>query len=79
MVRNYQRKSGQRKYEDRSFSVRAVHRDSVDLHLLAQVLIRRTLQQNGQGRAARRAIEPPDTLRASAHGTDSVARVGARR
>lgn len=72
MVRNYQRKSGQRRYEDRSFSVRAVHRDAVDLHLLAQVLIRRTLQQDGQSRAARRAIEPPDTLRAPAQSTDSL-------
>lgn len=72
MVRNYQRKSGQRRYEERSFSVRAVHRDPVDLHLLAQVLIRRTLQQDGRSRAARRAIEPPDTFRAPAQRTDSL-------
>lgn len=72
MVRNYQRKSGQRRYEDRSFSVRAQHRDPVDLHLLAQVLIRRTLQHSGEARAARRAIEPPDTFRSTAQATHSM-------
>ena len=79
MVRNYRRKSGQRRYEDRSFSVRAVHREPVDLHLLAQVLIRRTLQQDGQSRAARRAIEPPDTLRTPARSTDSLVSAEGRR
>lgn len=79
MVRNYRRKSGHRKYEERSFSVRAVHRDPVDLHLLAQVLIRRTLQQDGQHRAARRAIEPPDTFCTPGQGTESVARPVVRR
>ncbi|WP_416447063.1 hypothetical protein AB3K78_07070 [Leucobacter sp. HNU] len=79
MSRNYQRKSGHRKYEERSFSVRAVHRDPVDLHLLAQVLIRRTLQHSGESRAARRAIEPPDTFREPAGSTVSVAESGRER
>lgn len=73
MVRNYQRKTDQRKYQDRAFSVRAVHRDPLDLHLLAQVLIRHTFQQDGESRAARRAIEVPETYRRQAQLTDSVA------
>lgn len=63
MVRKYRPRSGQRRYDERSFSVRAVHREPLDLHLLAQVLIRQTLQQTGESRAARRAIEPPETFR----------------
>lgn len=76
MVRNYRRKTDYRKYEERVFFVRAVHRDPVDLHLLAQVLIRHTFQKDGKSRAARRAIEVPDTYRRQAQLTDSVAQVG---
>lgn len=76
MVRNYRRKTDQRKYQDREFSVRAVHRDPLDLHLLAQVLIRHTFQQDGESRAARRTIEVPETYHRQAQLTDSVARPG---
>lgn len=60
---SYQRKTTQRPYEDRSFSVRAVHRDHTDLHKLAEVLIRMTLQNTGETRAARAAATVPDTYR----------------
>jgi hypothetical protein len=59
----YVKKTTQRRYEDRSFSVRAIHRDQPDLHKLAEVLIRLTLQETGQSRAERRATAQPDTLR----------------
>ncbi len=59
----YVRKTDRRRYEDRTFSVRAVHRDAPDLHKLAEVLIRLTLQETGLSRAARRAAEPPETYR----------------
>jgi len=71
MVRNYQRKTERRRYEDRSFSVRAVHRDPADLHLIAQVLIRFALQQTGKSRAEQRAAEPPDTFRPTILTVDS--------
>ena len=73
MVRNYRKKSPQRRYQERSFSVRAVHREPVDLHLLAQVLIRQTLQQTGESRAARRAVEVPETFRTTDLSADSAA------
>ena len=38
----YAKKTDRRPYEERSFSVRAVHRDRADLHKLAEVLIRLT-------------------------------------
>ncbi|TDO87885.1 hypothetical protein C8D81_2955 [Enemella evansiae] len=59
----YVKKTDRRRYEDRSFSVRAVHRDRPDLHKLAEVLIRLTLQETGRTRAENRATEPPDTYR----------------
>lgn len=64
----YTKKTDRRPYEERSFSVRAVHRDRADLHKLAEVLIRLTLQETGESRAARAAARAPDTYRA-----DSVA------
>ena len=57
----YQRKTAQRPYEERSFSVRAVHRDQADLHKLAEVLIRVTLQNTGETRTVRAATTVPDT------------------
>jgi hypothetical protein len=59
----YHRKTDRRRYEDRSFSIRAVHRDPPDLHKLAEVLIRLTLQETGRSRAERRAAQTPDTYR----------------
>ena len=38
MGSSYVRKTDRRRYEDRKFSIRAVHRDPVDLHKLAEVL-----------------------------------------
>jgi len=64
MAKKYVKKTGQRRYEDRQFSIRAVHRDTPDLHKLAEVLIRLTLQETGRDRAIRRANEPPETYRA---------------
>lgn len=71
----YVKKTDRRRYEDRSFSVRAVHRDRPDLHKLAEVLIRLTLQETGRTRAEHRATEPPDTYRptkVSDHDTDAA-------
>jgi hypothetical protein len=62
----YVKKTGRRAYEDRSFSVRAVHREPPDLHKLSELLIRLTLQETGQTRAEHRAAEAPETYRASA-------------
>lgn len=59
----YVKKTNRRRYDERSFSVRAVHRDRPDLHKLAEVLIRLTLQETGRSRAQRRAAEVPDTYR----------------
>ena len=59
----YTKKTERRRYEDRVFSVRAMHRDPVDLHKLAEVLIRMTLQENGRSRAQQRAGELPETYR----------------
>lgn len=60
----YVKKTGQRPHAERSLSVRAVHRDPLDLHKLAEALIRLTLQESGKSRAAARAAEPPETYRA---------------
>lgn len=71
----YVKKTDRRRYGDRSFSVRAVHRDRPDLHKLAEVLIRLTLQETGRTRAEHRATEPPDTYRPIAdshHDTDAA-------
>ena len=59
----YAKKTDRRPYEERSFSVRAVHRERADLHKLAEVLIRLTLQETGESRAARAAVRVPDTYR----------------
>lgn len=64
----YTKKTDRRPYEERSFSIRAVHRDRADLHKLAEVLIRLTLQETGESRAAREALRVPETYR-----TDSTA------
>jgi len=60
---SYVKKTSRRRYDDRSFSVRAVHRETPDLHKLAEVLIRLALQETGRTRAERRAAEPPETYR----------------
>lgn len=70
----YVKKTDRRRYEDRSFSVRAVHRDPADLHKLAEVLIRLTLQETGRSRD-RRAAEPPETYRDPAAALRSAASV----
>ena len=72
----YVKKTDRRRYEDRSFSVRAVHREDADLHKLAEVLIRLTLQETGESRAARAATRVPDTYRAA---TDDLAAIEAAR
>ena len=64
----YVKKTAQRRYEDRNIWVRPVHRDPPDLHKLAEVLIRLTLQETGESRAARAAVRVPDTYRAAPDG-----------
>ena len=59
----YVKKTNRRRYEDRKFSVRPVHRESPDLHKLCEVLIRLTLEETGRSRAQSRAAEPPETYR----------------
>ena len=44
----YVKKTSQRRYDERQFSVRAVHRDPPDLHKLCEALMRLTLQDIGQ-------------------------------
>lgn len=73
----YVKKTDRRRYEDRSFSVRAVHRDQADLHKLAEVLIRLTLQETGRSRADRSAAKPPETYRDPAAPTGATASVAA--
>ncbi|GGM26282.1 hypothetical protein GCM10010102_22480 [Promicromonospora citrea] len=51
----------------------AVHRDDADLHKLAEVLIRLTLQETGRSRAERRAAAIPEAYR------PSIASVGGAR
>lgn len=59
----YVKKTARRRYDERQFSVRAVHRDPPDLHQLCEALIRLTLQEAGQSRAQRRADETPEIYR----------------
>lgn len=59
----YVKTTNRRPNDQRNFSVRATHREAPDLHILAQVLIRLTLQETGLSRAERRAAEPPETYR----------------
>jgi hypothetical protein len=59
----YVKKTARRHYDERQFTVRAVHRDPLDLHKLCEALIRLTLQEVGQSRAHRRADEVPETYR----------------
>lgn len=60
----YVKKTARRRYDERQFSVRAVHRDPPDLHKLCEALIRLTLQEVGQSRAHRRDEEAPETYQA---------------
>ena len=69
----YVKKTERRRYEERSFSVRAVHRDQADLHKLAEVLIRLTLQETGRSRSDRRAAKAPETYRDPAAPTGETA------
>lgn len=59
----YVKKTSRRRYDERQFSIRAVHRDPPDLHKLCEALIRLTLQEIGEERARRRASEVPETYR----------------
>lgn len=68
----YVKKTDRRRYEDRDFSVRAVHRDGPDLHKLAEVLIRLTLQETGRSRAEQRAAEAPETYRPAIASVDGA-------
>ena len=52
MPRKYVRKTNRRSREERNLSVRAVHRDTPDLDKLTELLIRFTLQDAGERRAA---------------------------
>ena len=53
MPRKYVRKTNRRSREERTLSVRAVHRDKPDLDKLTELLIRFTLQDSGEQRATR--------------------------
>ena len=59
----YVKKTSRRRYDERHFSIRAVHREPPDLHKLSEMLIRLTLQETGRTRADRRAAEAPETYR----------------
>lgn len=68
----YSKKTGQRPNDERSLSVRAAHRNPVDIHKLAEALIRLTLQESGKARADARATELPETLRDRPNGPVGV-------
>ena len=68
----YSKKTGQRPNDERSLSVRAVHRNPVDIHKLAEALIRLTLQESGKARADARATELPETLKDRPNGSVGV-------
>ncbi len=59
----YVKKTARRRYDERRFSVGAVHRDPPDLHKLCEVLTRLTLQEVSQSRAQRRAEDAPEPSR----------------
>lgn len=59
----YVKKTSRRRYDERHFSIRAVHREPPDLHKLSEMLIRLTLQEIGESRASRRGDELPETYR----------------
>ena len=59
----YARKTGWRPRDERTLSVRAVHREPPDLHKLCEVLIRLVLQDIGRSRAEQRRNEPPETYK----------------
>lgn len=58
MPRNYERKTDYVPYEERQFSIRAVHRDPPDLHKLAAAYLRYTLVRYEQAQAERQQREP---------------------
>ena len=62
------KKTDRHPYKQRSFTVRAFHRERTDLHKLAEVLIRLTLQETGESRADDEATRVPDTYRAPTDG-----------
>jgi len=57
----YVKKTHRRRYDERKFTVRAVHRHTPDLHKLCKALICLTLQEVGQSRdtAATRRLSLP--------------------
>lgn len=57
----YVKKTLRRRYDERQFSVRAVHRDPPDPHKLCEALIRLTLQEVGQSRCEGRSRESVET------------------
>lgn len=57
------KKAARCRYDERQFTVGAVHRDAPDLHKLCKALIRLILQEVGQSRAQRRAEDRPETYR----------------
>lgn len=50
MPRKYQRRTGQRRQDERTLAVRAVHRPAPDAQKLTDLLLRLSLQQSGKQR-----------------------------
>lgn len=65
MMGAYMKKTARRRYDERQFTVRAVHRDPPGLHKLCEALIRLTLQEVNQARGHRGDQEALDAYRAS--------------
>ncbi|CEG94206.1 hypothetical protein FAM23877_07300 [Propionibacterium freudenreichii] len=55
----YIKKTGQQRQDDRSLSLRAVHRDPPDVRKLTDLLIRLTMQEIGRDRVIRHASSTP--------------------
>lgn len=52
MSGHYEKQTDRRSREERRLSIRAVHREQPDLNLLTELMIRFTLQDLGERRAA---------------------------
>lgn len=63
MPKNYVKKTGQRRQEERQLTIRADHLDPPDAQLLTELLIRLTLQETGQRRSDRLATQAPSTYK----------------
>jgi len=63
VTKEYVKKTGQRRQDERQLTIRADHREPPDIQRLTELLIRLTLQETGQSRSNQRASQAPSTYR----------------